>query len=80
MISQVDDQLMSFVDNRARCYGAPIYGFHEYWPVFDPQRNSVLGNIFVIDEVARSTRIDHGSDKQGVSAREMNLEHDLQVW
>jgi hypothetical protein len=39
-----------------------------------------LGNIFVIDEVARSTRIDHGSDEQGVSAREMDLEHDLQVW
>lgn len=80
VISQVDDQVVCFVDNWARCYGTSINCFYQYWPVLDPQRNSILGNVFVIDEVARSTRIDHGSDEQGVSAREMNLEHHLQVW
>lgn len=80
MISQVDYQVVCFVDNGARCYGTSINRFYKYWPVLDPQRNAILSDVFVINEVAGSTRIDHGSDEQGVSARKMNLEHHLQVW
>lgn len=80
VISQVDDQVMCFVDHGARCYGTSINCFYKYGPVLDSQRNAVLGHVLVINEIARSARIDHGSDEQAVSAREMNLEHHLQVW
>nr|KAF6319736.1 hypothetical protein mMyoMyo1_008475 [Myotis myotis] len=79
VIPQVDDQLVRLMDNGARCYGASIDRFHKDWPVLDPQRNGMSRDVLVIDEVARGARVDHGSDDQGVSARDVNLEHHLQV-
>nr|KAF6338239.1 hypothetical protein mPipKuh1_007964 [Pipistrellus kuhlii] len=79
VVSQVDDQLVRLVDDGARCYGAPVDGFHQYRPVLDPQRNGVAGDVLVVDEVAGGTRVNHGPDNQGVSARDVDLEHHLQV-
>ncbi|KAF6086302.1 hypothetical protein HJG60_008494 [Phyllostomus discolor] len=35
VFSQVDYQVVGFVDNWARCYGMSINRFHKYWPVLD---------------------------------------------
>lgn len=79
VITQVNNQVVRFQNDWARGYRMPINCFHHDWPFLDSQRDGVLDDIFLIDEVAGGARINHSSDEQGVSAGDMDLEHHLQM-